>query len=236
MKPYFIFTDIETSGLKKEVHEITQLAAVVTTPTFEIVSQFNKRTRFDVSKANPKALEIGHYDPDIWSREAVPFKDAAEEFKSFVNDFTWIPRTSKGSGRTYHIARMAGHNVKKFDGPFLFHHFQVNDVWYPFDMKKYLDTLELIDSYESFFAEEFENHKLPTLCEAFGVVNEKAHDAIYDCLANVDVAKEMVTRISNLCCGSMEKTISKDIILPPPPTLIIDTPSNPMDEIEELKL
>jgi len=236
MKPHFIFTDIETSGLSREVNEITQLAAVVTTPSFEIVTKFNQLCQFDVSKASAKALEIGHYDPDRWAREAIPFKDAAEKFKLFIDDYTWVPRTSGNSGRIYHVARMAGHNVKKFDGPFLLHHFQKHKIFFPFDMKRYLDTLELIDTYESFVHVELENHKLPYLCEQFNIVNEKAHDALYDCLANIELTKTLVTRISTLCCGVTQSAPTNDDILPTPPISTRDIKSDPLVEIEELKL
>lgn len=231
----YTFTDIETSGLDKLKCEITQLAAVATDSAFNVLGQFNMLTIINESIANPKALEIGHYDPERWAKEAIPFKVAAEEMRKFLNQFSWMPKVSKGK-KAYEVALMAGHNVRRFDGPFMNHHFKKAKVFYGYDAKIYFDTMEIADLYSITNGVFFPDRKHGTLCDHFGVVNETAHDALSDCLANIELTKHLMGGIRN--SGINEKIQPAPVIdntvsdVPPLPISSNDIPNNPLEEVE----
>jgi len=70
------FLDTETTGLKawkygKPHHEITELALIIHEDGREVYRNCWKFFPRRIETADPIALDIGGYDPDIWAKEAI---------------------------------------------------------------------------------------------------------------------------------------------------------------------
>ncbi|MBS3903574.1 MAG: 3'-5' exonuclease [Anaplasmataceae bacterium] len=83
----FVFFDTEMTGLNFE-HELIEIGFVkAKRQTFEFISEGDiKIFSKDITKADPNALEVIHYDPDEWAREAVPLKEGIEKFLAHTED------------------------------------------------------------------------------------------------------------------------------------------------------
>jgi DNA polymerase III alpha subunit (gram-positive type) len=102
-----VFLDTETTGLKawnygKPFHEITELAIIVHEDGKEVYRGSWKFFPRRIETADSVALEIGGYDPEVWSKEAV------EWCENFIHN---LCSTMEGGV-------IVGHNVK-FDIGFL---------------------------------------------------------------------------------------------------------------------
>ena len=75
---------------------ILKLAASMTpAPTFNLrqspsidewkeLGHFERKIQFDEAAASKEALEINHYDPEIWKKEAVPEATVVAGFDAFL--------------------------------------------------------------------------------------------------------------------------------------------------------
>lgn len=190
---YLVMYDIETSGLSRSNHEIIQIAAVamqIDGKTWQQVGAFERKLKFDLDKADPQALEMNCYDPEVWEKEAIDSHNALSAFKQWCRPYCDVARTAKKSGRTFQNLRTGGHNVLKFDDEFVRAWFKKHDEFCPFDFQEILDTLQLAKWLFNFWYQDYhiENHQLSTLCKAYGVQLEDAHDALSDILANARLA------------------------------------------------
>lgn len=186
-----VFFDLETSGLDKERHAITQIAAIaVCVITGVVHEEIEIKVLFKVEDADPEALRVNSYSKEVWERDAVHPEQALSQFSAFLKRHATVKMTSK-LGRPYRVARLAGHNSATFDGPFL-------QAWYSrlgqFCPASYLtlDTLQLALWHFSGAVQQFqpENFKLQTLCNHLGIPTEgEAHDALADVKATVALWK-----------------------------------------------
>ncbi len=86
---------------------------------------------------------------------------------------------------------LCGHNSKGFDIPFI----RENAKKVGFDFfNKQIDTLELAIRY----VKGTSNNKLGTLCQHFGIVNEKAHRAYEDAIATGQLLIRMLSEIEEM--------------------------------------
>ena len=72
------FVDIETSHLDPNQGEITEIAILTYDLKTKEKSSFVRKIRLErPDDADPKSLEIGNYDEEIWAKEAVPFSSVS---------------------------------------------------------------------------------------------------------------------------------------------------------------
>jgi exodeoxyribonuclease-1 len=190
-----VFFDFETSGLNPEVHEITQVAAcAVDIKDWEIVEEFECKVEFDERRAEPRALKINHYDPEVWGLQAINEREAFKQFDRFLRRHGTVQRTSQ-YGQPYRMTRMAGHR-SQFDTDFL-------RQWYirfrSFQPAEFLSlcTLQLAMWYDYICPGDAPvDYKLVTLCAHYGIELSKAHDALSDVRATVELARLLGERVT----------------------------------------
>lgn len=177
-----VFYDLETSGLDERYNEIIQIAAYAPLTGKEL----DIKVKFDISKADPKALEINHYNENAgdWLN-AYDSTEARVEFTRFIKEHATLKRIAKVSGRPWYTAAVAGHNINKFDDKWM-------EVWYedkfrPFEYRTY-DTLTLA----LWVLPNRESYQLGDLAEYFGISTENAHDALADVKMNAKVCAKLL--------------------------------------------
>jgi len=182
-----VFFDLEMAGLELH-HPIIQLAAVVYDGGVEL-SSFERKLKFDKAIASPEALEINHYSDEAW-KDAVPPRQAVCEFTRWLDDFKSVQMTSK-KGKTFHLARLSGYNAVAFDVPRLQKLFNDFSLFFPCHFLC-LDVYQAVAWYFQWNPEQKpENLKLGTVCDHFGIVIEKAHDALSDVRATAQLAEAL---------------------------------------------
>lgn len=172
------FFDLETDSVKTGTAQIIQIAAVSVDSDYRELSSFSRLLQFDESKADPKALEINHYDRKRWAREAVPVAQGLAEFCAWSKPAHDVQKTSK-AGKPYFVGTLCGYNAAAFDAPILQRVCKDLGIFLPFDYRvrdAYLVATSVLD----FLGVTLENYKLGTVAAHFGAPIEKAHDALSD--------------------------------------------------------
>lgn len=182
-----VFFDMETGGLADHA-PIIQLAAVAMSRGRE-AGAFIANVQFNEADADPEALALNHYDPALWAN-AQPLQFALSGFAAFLGRFPEIRMVSKRTGQPYRVARLAGHNASRFDGPRLFSAARSVDVFIPADLRV-LDTCQLA-LWLSLRGDPPADYNLGTLCALYGVALTEAHDALADCRATAQLARVML--------------------------------------------
>jgi len=177
-----VFLDVETSGRLDWKHEVIQIGAVAGGKEFEV------KLRFDTGKAEREALEVNCYDEDAWEEEAVEPAEAVALFSEFLEEFKFVEKKSKKSGKPYMVARAAGHNAESFDKGFLLALYRKHDAFFPCEFKIW-DTMQLA----MWSLPWAESHRLEDLCEYYGIDIGGAHDALADAVATRRLAWRLMT-------------------------------------------
>jgi len=185
-----VFIDIETSGLNRFKHAIIQIGAVAVDHNLEAIDAFDRRIKFKEENADPAALIINGYDRDLWDKEGVKPKDAANDFAKFLREYADVDLVSK-RGKPYTVAQLAGHNADRFDGPFLQEWYKRLDQFLP-------ASYRLLCTYQRamwYFLERQitapADFKLTTLCEYFDIPLDNAHDALHDVRATLELYRRL---------------------------------------------
>lgn len=208
-----IFLDIETDGLDTQKDQITQIAMVGVVRD-EIVGKLEIKLKFNDKIGNQEALQQGHYDPALWAKEAISFPDAAKIIDKFIQKYKWVLRTGKTSGKTYSTCMMGGHNIFKFDGPFLRRVYQENDLFCPFDFSVGYDSYSDLCNFCSKSGRIFTSLKMESLCEEFGIVNQLPHHALYDAISSVELSLKIHEMIVKYYGQLYSPPVNEEIIMP----------------------
>lgn len=187
-----VFFDLETGGLT-ETHPNIQLAAVAVDDEFNELDCLQHLIEFREEDADRAALDMNHYDPARWSREAKPQLQVVRAFGKFLKKHASVQMISKRTGNPYNVARLAGHNVLTFDGPRIRRAFEQHGEFFAAHPIM-LDTLQLCGWSALIRQEKPENLKLTTMAKFLGIETEGAHDALVDVRLNVQVAKALLAK------------------------------------------
>jgi len=182
-----VWVDLETGGLDPFKHQIIQLAAVATdTDLKQIGDPLEVKVIVEPRRVTQEALDMNSYDPEDW-RDAVSPTLCRKLFTSFLRDNSTVRKISK-RGKAYTVAALGGHNVQ-FDVSFLRHLYA--DLFFPADYHTY-DTMAFAQCVSLVKGVKFENLKLVTLAEHYGVSTASAHDALADIQMTVEVARHLL--------------------------------------------
>lgn len=186
---YTVFFDFETGGLEDHHPDIQLAAVAVDDETLTEQASFDARIQFLEADAEPEALKINHYDPEVWRRLAQPERQVVERFAAFLRPFCCVQKRSK-AGKPYQVAKLAGHNAQTFDGPRLQRMFKRHGQFMPFEFRV-ADTLQ--GAMWWFFSRRHvippADFRLVTLAEYFGLSAEGAHDALVDVKLSIEIAR-----------------------------------------------
>jgi DNA polymerase III epsilon subunit-like protein len=177
---YSVIFDLETGGLA-EHSPIIQLAAVaINERTWEETASFEMKLKFDPAVCEIGALELNHYDPEVWAREAVAPHRCCQLFADWMKSFASLQMVSKRTGRPYNVAKLIGHNAATFDGPRLRAMFQRCEVFLPADPRIRCTVQQAMGWFDAHGIQP-PSYKLTELMRFFGLpVAEDAHDALAD--------------------------------------------------------
>jgi DNA polymerase III epsilon subunit-like protein len=191
MKNPLVIFDLETGGVEPR-HPDIQLAALVVDGDRE-VGAFHARIIFDVAACDPEALKMNSYDAELWKAEALPEHVVIAQFARFLDPYRSIERVSKRTGRPYTIAKLAGHNAQRFDGPRLRAMFERHDRFLPADTYGVLDTWQrALWWFHETGAAPPKSFKLPDLCQYFGI---EVPEGVHDARADVALTSQLIKRL-----------------------------------------
>lgn len=182
---FLLFLDLETTGLSAEEHEILEVAVVLTDFDLKEVDRYEAKVLpMHIETASPKALEINGYNPDTWAKEGVTLDSAVMHI---------------GKMLPYKVrAFPAGHNIIKFDLPFMRKAFNDVGQFCPISYPA-VDTYPMAVAYmvrNKIPASDLPNLKLTTLSDYFGIPHQGAHTALADVLANIEVYRRLTEKWS----------------------------------------
>jgi DNA polymerase-3 subunit epsilon len=174
------FVDLETTGLDADRHEIIEIGAVIARQLpqpgrgndLEIIDQFEFKVRPEhLETSDPEALRINGYNAADWLF-AVDLPKALETL------------SAKAEG-----AMLVAQNVS-FDALFLDKAFARTGVSNKMDFHR-IDLLSM--AYAKLYHDErAQRFSLRALCEHFEIKNDRAHTALADIRATVEVYKRLI--------------------------------------------
>lgn len=160
-----VFIDVETTGLYPAQNEIVEVAAIKFDAGMIPCARFSALCK-PKKPIPPEATRINNITNDM-VKDAPNFREIAPALSAFL----------KG-------CNLAGHNLD-FDMGFL----HVHGVELPFD-KRFYDTLSMAQS--TIKKSYIWNHKLPTVCNWYGICRDDAHRALSDCYATSKIFTHLV--------------------------------------------
>jgi DNA polymerase III epsilon subunit-like protein len=188
-----VYFDLETGGLEV-TSPIIQIAAVAVRPNGCGTADFECKLNFDRAAADPEALAINHYDPEVWSREQVPVLTGLTNFARWIQAWRTISMVSKRNGRPYMVTRLAGYNAAVFDMPMLMLACKTAGVFLPAHPVP-LDVMQLALWHFQGYKKRPESFKLADVCKFCGVALEGAHDALADVRATAALAAALTNPV-----------------------------------------
>ncbi|MFA6257523.1 MAG: 3'-5' exonuclease [Candidatus Paceibacterota bacterium] len=171
-KHNFAFIDIETTGLNLLKHEIIEIGCVLTSPSLEVIEEFELKIKPEhIENADPAAIKVNHFNIQDWEN-AISLKEAIEIFSKKVKSCI-----------------MVGHNVA-FDAGFLEYVFNKTGIANTMHYHK-LDTISI--AWAGFHQDkDFEHFSLRELCLHFGIKNKHPHSALSDARATFELYKKLM--------------------------------------------
>lgn len=214
-----VFFDLETGGRDPSRHPITQIAAVAVDKDLNEFESFECKIRFDESEADPEALRLNHYDPEVWAEKGLAPRMAADRFARFLKKYADVEMTSK-AGKPYSVAQLIGYNAATFDGPFLQSFYGGLQVFLPASYRVMcLLQRVLWGFHEDPRKKPPKDFKLGTVCKYFEIPLEGAHDALADVRATVNLSRVLV---------------GKPVAGSPSPASVLDGPMGAVPELQEM--
>lgn len=156
-----LFLDTETTGLTPDLHEIIEIACVLTDPTGEkTLSVYEaKLMPQHIERAEARALEVNGYSKDTWEATATPADKVAADIQRIATDAVLV-----GQNISFDIDFVTRFLIKNYHRP-TWHYHKV-------------DTATL--AWPLYKAKLIEGLSLNALCEFFERDRPKVHRALED--------------------------------------------------------
>jgi DNA polymerase-3 subunit epsilon len=160
----FAVVDCETTGVNPETDRILQLAAIVVNGEGEIVETFDTVVKPESPATYTHGAEHIHGITEEQVAQGMPLREALEKLWD-ISDGTLF----------------TAHNAK-FDIGFI--HAESRRVGLERQVDTYIDTLALSRKTDT---EKERKHSLDALCEHYGIVRDRAHEAKSDATATAQL-------------------------------------------------
>jgi len=194
---YILAIDLETTGLIPSYHEITEIGAILLSPTNwsplatynnHILIQHPERAVNITSSGKVfDVLAYNHYpmtDPDT-----IPWSNDAGLRYRLLDFHKWIEKHT--DTKSFKEIMLFGQNVK-FDISFLDAAYKANGWNYPFNYHSLdLSTVYWVWHHKEFGRPPFEM-RLKSIAKHFNIENEKEHTALADISCSVDLYRRMM--------------------------------------------
>ena len=160
-KANIVIYDTETTGLDLARDQIIQISAIRLGEGGEIIGTLDQLVIPTVEIS--KSAERTHHMTmrDLLDGGGTEAREALQRFSAFVDG-----------------AVLVGHNSLRFDAPLVARQLRENGLP-PLNLLAEYDTMVISKQ----FFPKLVNHRLATLCEKYGIVNENAHNALGDITA-----------------------------------------------------
>lgn len=194
---HIVIYDLETSGLDHKRDAIIEIGARVYDTSFsDELARYDRKVLFKVENASPEALAKNGFDEALWKAEGVNPRVAAREFSQFLTQ--WSNPLVSARGNKWRGARMAGHNIAKFDTPFLRSWFErLGHKFAPID-PYCLDTYQMAMWVHTYGDESFDALSLKALCKYYDIELLQAHKASSDAEATAKLIRKLIESASKI--------------------------------------
>lgn len=169
----FVVVDCETTGVSPTSDRILQIAAVVVNAHGELIESFDTIVKPECPSEYVHGAEHIHGISPAHVENGMPLRDALQQLIDIAHG---------------HI--LTAHNAP-FDVGFL--HAEAERVGISHRFERYLDTLTLSRRLDS---EKSRRHTLDALCEHYGIVRERAHEALSDATATATVLSHLLQEMN----------------------------------------
>jgi exonuclease I len=189
-KDVFVALDVETTGLNPQIHEISQLSAVVATSTLQVDSRYPSFNMYiqptNLAVIESKALAKSHLTLDFLQAHGVDSSAALRYWHDWLR-----AATEKSGGRVIPI----GFNYV-FDRDFLisFMGYDAYNTTFGAHVRDVMRVFTYVYDRISFSEHNpgFTSFGLAKCCEALGVENIRAHDSLHDSIATLECYRRLM--------------------------------------------
>lgn len=175
MKAFF---DLETGGFSVTKNGVCEIAMIITDQQLNPVHEFHTLIKPYYREGS---AELVSYKPEAMAVNGISVNDLHDkgrEVSHVTQEITELIHNWK-------IMTLIGHNSIAFDVPrleYLLNRFQNRTIKKMF----HIDTMELAKN-----RYKLNSYSLENLCNHFGIVNEKAHSALGDVKATLELYKKL---------------------------------------------
>lgn len=169
----FVVVDCETTGVSPTSDRILQIAAVVVNAQGEHIESFDTIVKPECPSEYVHGAEHIHGISPAQVENGMPLRDALQQLIDIAHG---------------HI--LTAHNAP-FDVGFL--HAESERVGISHRFEQYIDTLTLSRRLD---IEKSRRHTLDALCEHYGIVRERAHEALSDATATATVLSHLLQEMN----------------------------------------
>jgi oligoribonuclease (3'-5' exoribonuclease) len=177
----FAFLDCEFGGLDPDLHDITEIAVILTDYRLAECAEREWKVRARPGRIGKEAAEMSGYDAERWEREAVPLRQALGELAALLpKDKVVVP---------------AGQNVR-MDVQFLERGYRSCEVPWPFDYHV-VDLATLFYSWSLVAGETLPALSLRQAATTAGLADGSvAHRAMADARLTLETFRHYVGRLA----------------------------------------
>jgi oligoribonuclease (3'-5' exoribonuclease) len=177
----FAFLDCEFGGLDPDLHDITEVAIIVTDYRLAEIGAREWKVRARPERISAEAAELQGYDAAVWAAEALPVRQVLTEIAEF------LPKGPK--------VVPAGQNVR-MDVIFLERAFRACAMPFPFDYHV-IDLATLYYAWSLVAGETVQALSLRQAATAAGLVSGPvAHRALADARLTLETFRHYVGRLA----------------------------------------
>lgn len=177
----FAFMDMEFGGLDPELHDITEIAVILTDYRLAEQGEREWKVRARAERITAEAAALSGYDPAVWKAEAVPVRQALMELAEMLpGDRVVVP---------------AGQNVR-MDVQFLERAYKSCEIPYPFDYHV-IDLATLFYAWSLVAGETVAALSLRQAATGAGLIDGSvAHRAMADARLTLEAFRHYVGRLA----------------------------------------
>ena len=177
----FLFVDCEFGGLDPELHDLTEVGAILTDYRLVELAQGEWKIWSRPERITPEAAAMSGYDAELWAREGVPVRRALTELAALVP-----------AGKT---VVPAGQNVR-MDVQFIERAYRSCGIPYPFDYHV-IDLATLFYAWSLVAGETVSALSLRQAATTAGLVDGSVpHRALADARLTLETFRHYVGRLS----------------------------------------
>lgn len=175
MKAFF---DLETGGFSITKNGVCEIAMIITDNQLNPLNEFHTLIK---PYRREDSTELVSYKPEAMAVNGISVNDLRNKGR----EVSLVTKEIKELIHNWQVVTLIGHNSIAFDVPrleYLLNRFQNRTIKKMF----HIDTLSLAKN-----RYKLDSYSLENLCNLFGIVNEKAHSALGDVKATIELYKKL---------------------------------------------